>query len=292
MNPEEKTKQTIGEISVPQNMSHLTLPVQVLCYGSNIVTNHTYRHILAAQNPIPFAIFQYTMDGCGEFIQRGKKSDLPSGSAFLAQSPSPNVCQQHPDYDSYHFVYFQIQGEAAMRIIEQIVKRFGCVLKFSQNSKCISMLCQHINELRANDKPFDVYAESAFAYEFLITLWSEHFSEANLASEQVPESLERAIVYLEKHISNPLLDIADLAKEAKISKCYFTRIFRKFYGTSPRKYLLSRRLDAAMQMLLNNRECLLKDVIEKCGFTTEAYFCYAFRKMYHQTPGALRNREL
>ena len=288
MTPEEKIKQSNGEIPVSQNMVCLTLPIKVLCYGSNVVTNHSYRHAIATPPSIPSAIFQYTLDGCGEFIQKREKNDLPPGTAILVQTPSSCICQQHPDYASYHFVYFKIQGEAAMQIVEQIVKRFSNVLSFSKNSKCIRMLCQHINQLRASDKPFNVYAESSFAYEFLIALWNEHFSETSPTSEQIPESLERAIAYLEKHLSNPMLDIAALAKEANISKCYFTRLFRKFYGTSPRKYLLSRRLETAMQMLINNRECLLKDVIEKCGFSTEAYFCYAFRRMYRKSPGCIK----
>ncbi|MCQ2397255.1 MAG: AraC family transcriptional regulator, partial [Lentisphaeria bacterium] len=251
-------------------------------------TDHTYHHVLANRDPVTYYIFQYTLDGYGEFIHKGKKNMVQSGTAFLIKSPSPSIYQQHPDYDSYSFVFYTMRGDAAMTILDQIVARHGNIIKIHKNSACIQMLCQHIIALHATAVAIDPYEESLFAYKFVLALLREHTSRSSKASEKIPESIERAIDYMEMHLSNPMLDVSDMAKEAKISRCYFTRLFKKIYGTSPRKYLLSRRLNAAMQMLLNDRECHLKEVIDQCGFTSETYFCYAFRKMYNCSPGTCR----
>lgn len=286
--PEELIKQINGDIIAPRIRPRLPLPCQPLYYGSNLVTNHTYRHILTARDPLPYIIFQYTLAGHGEFRNHGKKYDLPPGSAFLTQTPSPTFYLQHPNYDFYHFVYLTIRGEAAMSMAKQIIMRHGNILTFSPNSRSVSMLCQHINELRASDKPFDIYQESIFAYKFLMMLCREHFTESDQGSERMPAPLERATDYIEKHISNPLLDVSDLAREANISKGHLTKLFEKFYFTSPSKYILTRRLSVAAQMLVDYKDLYLKEIIDKCGFSSEAYFCYAYRKMYHDSPGTIK----
>ena len=286
--PEEFIKETNGDIIAPRIRPRLPLPCQPLWYGSNRVTTHTYRNTLTARDPLPFVIFQYTLDGHGEFRTCGKQHDLPAGSAFLTITPSPTYYLQHPNYDFYHFVYITIGGEAAVSIVQQIIMQHGNILTFSSDSKIVSMLCQHINELRANDKPFDIYKESIFAYNFLMSLCQEYFSEGPQRNERMPDSLARAIEYIERNFSNPLLHVSDLAKAAKISKGHLTKLFSKFYFTSPSKYILSRRLNAAAKMIANCKSLYLKEIIEKCGFSSEAYFCYAYRKMYHDSPGTIK----
>lgn len=291
MTPEEIIMQTQNRISAPCNVRvPLNLPIQVLTYGTDLVTDHSYHHALATRDPFPYISFQYTLAGCGAFYQHGKQYALPPGYAFLTGHPVPCVYEQHPDYDSYHLLFVSMRGEGAMSLGKQIIKHHGNVIKLPPNSMAIRTLCQHINDLRARKASFDFYAESLFMYNFFLMLWRELSPEENLDAEQAPEALERATEYLEKHLSNPLLDVSDLAKEAKYSRCYFTRLFQKFYGTSPRKYLLARRLNTAMQMLINDKECHLKEIIEQCGFTSETYFCQAFRKMYKETPTSVRKR--
>lgn len=291
MTPEEIIKQTQGNISAPCSVRiPLSLPIQVLSYGTELVTGHTYRHALATRDPVPYISFQYTLDGCGAFYQHGKQYDLPPGSAFITRHPAPCIYEQHPDSDLYHLLFVDVRGEGAMSLGDQIIEHYGNVITLSNGSKSIRMLCQHINELRASNAPFDFYGESLFMYDFLLTLWREISPKGNQETEQIPEAIERATEYLEKHLANPLLDVSDLAKVANFSRCYFTRLFQKFYGTSPRKYLLARRLNAAMQILINDKGYHLKEVIEQCGFTSETYFCHAFRKMYKEAPGDVRKR--
>ena len=226
---EEILKQTHGNISTGVIGTRLSLPYEALCYGSNLVTDHTYRYTLATRDPVPFAIFQYTMDGCASFHHGRKDHDIPPGCAFITRTPSPCVYQQHPDYDSYHFVFFPMGGEGALALIDKIIERHGNVLTLPRGSKLIDLLCKHINDLRVKgEEQFDAYEESIFAYKFLVTLWRELSPEKNLITEEIPESLVRVAKYIEKHLSNPLLDVSDMAKEAKLSKWYFTRLFQKF----------------------------------------------------------------
>ncbi len=87
------------------------------------------------------------------------------------------------------------------------------------------------------------------------------------------------------------LNIEDLAFLTGLSLSSFKRKFKKIYGTSPNKYIISKRLEKA-QTLLNTSDLRISEIAYDCGFSDIAYFSKLFRTYYNTSPSDYRKNSL
>jgi len=83
------------------------------------------------------------------------------------------------------------------------------------------------------------------------------------------------------------LNIEDLAFLAGMSLSSFKRKFSSVFGTTPNKYITSKRLEKA-QNLLTTSKMSIAEIAYECGFSDEGYFSKTFRKYYNSSPSELR----
>ncbi len=87
------------------------------------------------------------------------------------------------------------------------------------------------------------------------------------------------------------LKLEDLAFLTGMSLSSFKRKFSTLYGTSPTKYIVSKRLEEA-QTLLNTTDISISDIAYDCGFSDLAYFSKTFKSYYNCSPSEVRKTEL
>ena len=95
------------------------------------------------------------------------------------------------------------------------------------------------------------------------------------AAEMIRESLDGVI-----HLS-------DMAKECGLSVSHFTRGFKTSFGMSPYRWLIERRIDRAKAFLLTN-ELPIADIANRSGFSDQAAFTRAFRRVVGDSPSRWR----
>ncbi len=83
------------------------------------------------------------------------------------------------------------------------------------------------------------------------------------------------------------LNTEDLAFLCAMSVSSFKRKFQEVFGTSPNKYITSKRLDKA-QSLLRTTTLTISEIAYDCGFSDVSYFSKTFKKYYNSTPSDLR----
>lgn len=87
------------------------------------------------------------------------------------------------------------------------------------------------------------------------------------------------------------LSIQDLALFAGLSLSSFKRKFNAVFGTSPTRYIKSRRLEKAQSMLqMTNQR--ISEIAYDCGFNDIAYFSKTFHAAYDVTPSDYRKNYL
>jgi AraC family transcriptional regulator len=86
------------------------------------------------------------------------------------------------------------------------------------------------------------------------------------------------------------LPLASLAAECGLSVSHFSRAFRQTMGTSPHRWLLQRRIEAAKTML-REQKVALSDVALSCGFADQSHFTRVFTGLLGASPGAWRRAE-
>ena len=79
----------------------------------------------------------------------------------------------------------------------------------------------------------------------------------------------------------------DLAKQAGLSVSQFERTFRKAFGTSPRQYLLSIRVEHACRLLAETDDTVAT-IAQRCGFYDHAHFTRTFASQMGTSPSRYR----
>lgn len=83
------------------------------------------------------------------------------------------------------------------------------------------------------------------------------------------------------------ITLDELASECNMSLSCFKCHFRKVYGESPHRWLLTQRLQRARHLLLCS-DLQIKNIAYECGFATPSSFIRIFRKRFGTTPGGYR----
>jgi AraC-like DNA-binding protein len=77
-----------------------------------------------------------------------------------------------------------------------------------------------------------------------------------------------------------------MAKLCGLSASHFHKVFVETMGTTPNRYLILTRLSAAKTMLLAGNQSVAH-VAERCGFSSQAYFCQCLKKFTGMSPKQL-----
>ena len=85
------------------------------------------------------------------------------------------------------------------------------------------------------------------------------------------------------------LNLEDLAFFTGLSLSSFKRKFTSVFGTSPNKYIISKRLEKA-QVLLKTSDLRVSKIAYECGFNDVAYFSKAFKDNSNLSPSEYKSQ--
>ncbi len=106
--------------------------------------------------------------------------------------------------------------------------------------------------------------------------------------ERLPgRTVRRLRDYVESRLAEDL-DVADLAAVAGLSAAHFARAFEATVGVTPFRYLMSRRLVRARDLLERTSRTAL-DICLDVGFKSQSHFTARFREQFGVTPRAFRS---
>lgn len=101
-----------------------------------------------------------------------------------------------------------------------------------------------------------------------------------------PFLLRRVLDHIERNMAQRLT-LDTLAATAAMSVDHFVRAFEQATGSTPHRWILERRLDAACERLRLST-APIDDVAHACGFSHPAHFSSTFRRHRGVTPSAFR----
>ena len=83
------------------------------------------------------------------------------------------------------------------------------------------------------------------------------------------------------------IEVADMARAARLSPAHFSREFSRTFGESPHRYLLTRRLERAAA-LLRTTDRTVTEICFMVGLSSVGSFTTSFRRMFGASPTAYR----
>lgn len=94
--------------------------------------------------------------------------------------------------------------------------------------------------------------------------------------------IEEVIKYIDDNLSGDLT-LKTISAHVSLSPVYFHRVFKTSTGLTLHDYVEDRRIKRAVELLVST-DMTLTEIAYECGFSSQSYFSYAFRKRMKQTP--------
>lgn len=98
------------------------------------------------------------------------------------------------------------------------------------------------------------------------------------------QAIEKAIAYIKNNLTSELT-LEKLASEANFAPSYFHKLFKTSTGKTVHNYIESLRIEQATNLLVTT-EKTLTEIAYECGFSSQSYFSYAFKRHTGMAPRA------
>lgn len=112
-------------------------------------------------------------------------------------------------------------------------------------------------------------------------------AEDTIVREEHLRQMEMSMNYILNHLSGAL-SLDQLAKEAAMSRSYYSYLFKLLNRVSVWEYITNQRMNLAQYFLLNSKDSII-DVSEKCGYNSLSNFNRTFKRYIGKTPREYRN---
>ena len=96
--------------------------------------------------------------------------------------------------------------------------------------------------------------------------------------------IEPAIAYIDADLFDSDFKISGLHRLCGMSAPTFRRIFISKYGTTPKNYLIEKRLRYAEQILKSGEFNSIRQVAQTVGFEDSLYFSKCYRAFFGVSP--------
>lgn len=137
-------------------------------------------------------------------------------------------------------------------------------------SAALADLDEALDPLHAADTLFDI-----------ATALHSAAGHASPGGQLDSRATERARTYIHEHLDQPVC-MDDLERAAGQDRWQLSRDFRRLHGTSPYRYLVMRRLDAARDRI-HRGECIAQTALA-CGFNDQSHMTRHFRAAHGLSP--------
>lgn len=232
-------------------------------------------------------LFQYTLSGSGWFEKNKCSWELSAGRGFLVQFPEKSRYYLKLDSEiPWEFLYLHFGGAAALPFAEKLEEICQKVFFLKAESAAVRQALNLQNRM-IRGKQLLKYEGGELLYRFLCALLRE---VEKPSAEKTNSIADRAIEVMETEYGI-LEGVEEVAIRLGVSPEHLSRSFREEKGLAPIHFLNRRRIQAAMNELLDSGAPISK-IAERNGFANGNYFSKVFTKYVGMSPGEYRKKRL
>jgi len=178
----------------------------------------------------------------------------------------------------YSFCYANLEGEAALAIVAELVAAHGHDLALDQRHPAVRAIVALAPAHGVRHRRLPLADSARLASDLLCALVAANSPDDGRDARLV----ETAMELLRDHLAEPLL-IATVARRCGVSREHLSRAFTRACGAAPATWLRRLRLRHA-EALLNASDLPVAAVARQCGFATPSHFAQAFRHEHGRSP--------
>ena len=225
---------------------------------SKVKPLYTYR----VQN---FYTWHFVLSGAGTLEMDGKDWNITQGQMFYIP-PGVKMRYFPNEEDPWEYVWFSLVGVAPAE--------YGKMLGFSieEPVRCFSIYPGIVSRLNR------LFASLATENSSVFSALSAFYGIMEACTSAVIHTGIRAVKkHLDESFTLPSFSVEQLCYDAGMSHAHLLRLFRQEYGTSVIRYVVSKRIALACE-LLSTTDLSVQSVAFSCGFSDEPHFMKTFKK--------------
>lgn len=226
----------------------------------------------------------YVGEGNAELICESRCDQLNKGSIviFYPYENEKMIVRQHGGSEIY-CVYFY--GKNVIKILSHLGLTRQRVICAGDEVIFKYYFDNILNEF--NEKGSFFYGLANVYFYQLLLMVARNASPGNYESSNRYIEVDRAVHIFNTLYSEPIT-ISGIAKKLCISECWFSRIFTKQTGVSPKKYLILVRTEKAKELLKSTTKPI-GEISLLVGYEDQLYFSKCFKKITGMSPTEYRN---
>lgn len=176
------------------------------------------------------------------------------------------------------FSHYQVEG-VSQEFLESKLK--DLLQSICEDPEVLESYQKRIYEIIANSKKQkELFRHICMVLEEIVL----QYTETTMDTKQLYNDIKQ---YIEVNYRSPIT-VETIAEYYHFSTSYISRIFRKYHGVPPFKYILSLRMEEAKQLILNNDDLNISLISEMVGYTDPHYFSRIFSKMTGMSPSEFK----
>ncbi|ANS75217.1 transcriptional regulator [Paenibacillus yonginensis] len=256
------------------------LPLQVESVGFNPGQEEIVR-------PSGYPLYHWIQTVEGEGLLTVGQSDylLPPNSGMLLFPDEAHLYRA--ESSTWNTLYLTFGGPAAAEIVQAFGIRESAFFSWEPNAGLPDLLWAMLERLEAGEDAFGLDASSD-TYRFVGLLSKFGALHHNKAITRNLEKLQPLLKWMDDHLANPEVGLADFGAVLGVSGRHLNSLFRETFGIAPYAYFLQVRLRKAKELLAASRGSTVSEIAAATGFRDPSHFVATFRKAAGMTPDQFR----
>jgi AraC-like DNA-binding protein len=231
----------------------------------------------------PRLLFQFTLNGRGEYAEGEKLWSVEPGYGFTVIVPSAHRYCLPENSSSWTFFWIMVRHPFVTERIQSLRREEAAVQRWEPGSPALES-AMALFDAACHGKLRDVWSFEKLLFSWLLD------SESELHRRRFPQDerqrlLDETRAIVCKRLHQPL-SVEELADLHQLERTTFSRKFKTKTGISPAAWMTEVRLDESLKLLRTRAK--LEDIAAETGFADANHFCKVFRRHFHSSPGAYR----
>ncbi|MDY0287226.1 MAG: response regulator [Sphaerochaeta sp.] len=152
-------------------------------------------------------------------------------------------------------------------------------------------LLDALQECLSKKLPSELFSVSTSGEGYLAIAEKFAALEEELAQfKQLPRTMVQAQSYLAKHFWQNSISLSEVADHVQVTSQHLSRLFKSSLNVTFVEHLTVLRVQKALE-LLKDSEKKIYEVAEEVGYSSQHYFCTAFKRVLHLSPQEYRKTQ-
>lgn len=239
---------------------------------------------LVDRDAYPFHVIEYVAEGSG-VAQLGRRAEqrIAAGSIFAYAPDMKCRIRTEPAFPLVKF-FFALAGRDVAKFLVQAALSPGTIRRFAAPAEGLTIAEDIIHEGQRHTPMAP--AVCLKLVELLLLKAADAAGELPSGDERARDNFLRCRALIEAQ-ADRLTSLEEIAVAVNMDGASICRLFRRFQGTSPYRYLLRRKMALAAEYLIDSGG-LVKEAAARVGFADPYHFARCFKAVHGVPPSEVR----